>query len=229
MKAYKHRHSHIQRVCNDATISEGIVTMSMKIKNVYTLRPKNFPLVIFLWAVLAPYTCLDVYQPSNMCVDVCINIVWSSQTSICLLMRCVEMLVTQSWLFFFLFFFSPGSPIPWDSPGKNTGVGCHFLLQCMKVKNESEVAQSCPTQRPHGLQSTRLLHPWDFPGKSTGVGCHCLLCWLTLWDPMDCSLPGSTVAGIIQARILEWVAISFSRRSSWPRGQTRVSWVQADY
>ena len=60
---------------------------------------------------------------------------------------------------------------PWDSPGKNTGVGCHFLLQCMKVKSESEVAQS----RPHGLQPTRLLRPWDFPGKSTGVGCHCLL------------------------------------------------------
>ena len=39
----------------------------------------------------------------------------------------------------------PGSPSPWDSPGKNTGVGCHFLLQCMKVKDESEVAQSCPT------------------------------------------------------------------------------------
>ena len=39
----------------------------------------------------------------------------------------------------------PGSPRPWDSPGKNTGVGCHFLLQCMKVKNESEVVQSCPT------------------------------------------------------------------------------------
>ena len=36
-------------------------------------------------------------------------------------------------------------PRPWDSPGKNTGVGCHFLLQCMKVKNESEVAQSCST------------------------------------------------------------------------------------
>ena len=34
---------------------------------------------------------------------------------------------------------------PWDSPGKNTGVGCHFLLQCMKVKSESEIAQSCPT------------------------------------------------------------------------------------
>ena len=39
----------------------------------------------------------------------------------------------------------PGSPVPWDSPGKNTGVGCHFLLQCMKVKSESEVTQSCPT------------------------------------------------------------------------------------
>ena len=62
---------------------------------------------------------------------------------------------------------------PWDSPRKNTGVGCHFLLQCMKVKSESEVAQSCPTSRPHGLQPTRLLRPWDFPGKSTGVGCHC--------------------------------------------------------
>ena len=36
-------------------------------------------------------------------------------------------------------------PCPWDSPGKNTGVGCHFLLQCMKVKSESEVAESCPT------------------------------------------------------------------------------------
>ena len=61
-------------------------------------------------------------------------------------------------------------PRPWDSPGKNTGVGCHFLLQCMKVKSESEVVQSCLTLRPHGLQPTRFHHPWDFPGKSTGVG-----------------------------------------------------------
>ena len=67
---------------------------------------------------------------------------------------------------------------PWDSPGKNTGVGCHFLLQCMKVKSEkwkwsrSVVSDSA---WPHGLQPTRLLHPWDFPGKGTGVGCHCLL------------------------------------------------------
>ena len=39
----------------------------------------------------------------------------------------------------------PGSPVPGILPGKNTGVGCHFLLQCMKVKSESEVAQLCPT------------------------------------------------------------------------------------
>ena len=67
-------------------------------------------------------------------------------------------------------------PRPWDSPGKNTGVGCHFLLQCMKVKSESEVAQLCLTRRDPMDCSlpTRLLHPWDFPGKSTGVGCHCL-------------------------------------------------------
>ena len=69
-------------------------------------------------------------------------------------------------------------PRPWDSLGKNTGVGCHFLLQCMKVKSESEVAQSCPT----------------------------------VSDPMDCSLPGSSIHGIFQARVLEWVAIAFSFR-----------------
>ena len=52
----------------------------------------------------------------------------------------------------------------------------------------------------------------------------CSLC-LTLWDPMDCSLPGSSVQGILQARILKWVAISFSRESSQPRNQTRVSCI----
>ena len=72
----------------------------------------------------------------------------------------------------------PGSPRPWDSPGKNTGVGCHFLLQCMTVKSESRVRLLS-----HGLQPTRLLHPWDFPGKSTGVGCHCLLCLASLGCP----------------------------------------------
>ena len=69
-------------------------------------------------------------------------------------------------------------PRPWDSPGKNTGVGCHFLLQCLKGKSESEVAQSC----------------------------------LTPSDPMDSSLPGPSIHGIFQARVLEWVAIAFSQQ-----------------
>ena len=53
----------------------------------------------------------------------------------------------------------PSSPVPGDSPGKNTGVGCHFLLQCMKVKSENEVTQSCPTQRPHGLHAAYQAPP----------------------------------------------------------------------
>ena len=59
-------------------------------------------------------------------------------------------------------------PRPWDSPGKNTRVGCHFLLQCMKIKSESEVAQLCPTlsdpmdcsppgSSVHGIFQTRVL------------------------------------------------------------------------
>ena len=71
-------------------------------------------------------------------------------------------------------------PRPWDSPGKSAGVGCHFLLQCMKVKSESEVALSCPT----------------------------------LSDPMDCSLPGSSIHGIFQARVLEWGAIAFKNKGT---------------
>ena len=47
----------------------------------------------------------------------------------------------------------------------------------------------------------------------------------TLWDPMDCSPPGSSVHGIFQARMLEWVAVSFSREASWPRDQTCVSYI----
>ena len=65
---------------------------------------------------------------------------------------------------------------PWDSPGKNTGVGCHFLLQCMKVKCESEVAQSFPTLRnPMDCSPPGSSIHGIFPGKGTGVGCHCLL------------------------------------------------------
>ena len=66
-------------------------------------------------------------------------------------------------------------PRPWDSPGKNTGVGCRFLLQCMKVKSEREVAQSCLTLATPWTAASRLPRPWDFPGKSTGVGCLVLI------------------------------------------------------
>ena len=102
--------------------------------------------------------------------------VFSSESAVCI-----------RWLKYWSFSFSI-SP----SPGKNTGVGCHFLLQRMKMKSESEVAQSCPT----------------------------------LWDPMDFSLSGSSVHGIFQARVLEWVAILIlSHVNSWnlgtgPEGQS---------
>ena len=65
---------------------------------------------------------------------------------------------------------------PWDSPGKNTGVGCHFLLQCMKGKSEREVAQSCRTlsdPMDYSLPGSSI--HGIFQAKSTGVGCHCLL------------------------------------------------------
>ena len=69
-------------------------------------------------------------------------------------------------------------PRPWDSPGKNTGVGCHFLLQCMKVKSQSEVAQSCPTlsdpmncsppgSSVHGICQARVLE-WGATAFSSG-------------------------------------------------------------
>ena len=67
----------------------------------------------------------------------------------------------------------PGSSVPGILQAR-TGVGCHFLLQCMKVKSESEVTQSCPTLHDPMDCSPPGLRPWDFPGKSTGVGCHCL-------------------------------------------------------
>ena len=79
-------------------------------------------------------------------------------------------------------------PHPWDSLGKNTGMSCHFLLQCMKVKSESEVTQLCPT----------------------------------LSDPMDCSLPGSSIHGIFQARVLEWGAIAFSTWTLFQEIQRRM-------
>ena len=110
-------------------------------------------------------------------------------------------------------------PRPWDSPGKNTGVGCHFLLQCMKVKSESEVAQSCPTlSNPtdcrlpgssiHGIFQARVLEWGAIALGDAAAAAKSLQLCLTLSDPVDCSLPGSSIHGIFQARVLEWGAIS---------------------
>ena len=119
-------------------------------------------------------------------------------------------------------------PCPWDSLGKNTGVGCHFLLQCMKVKSESEVVQSCPTlvtprtaahQAPPSMGLSRQEH-WSglpFPSSKGTIerkkvkSLSCVRLFES--NPMDCCPPGSSVHGTLQARILEWVAISFSQRS----------------
>ena len=70
----------------------------------------------------------------------------------------------------------------------------------------------------------------DFPSqpytaKAIDPLCVCVLIWVRLWDPMDCSLPDSSVHGILQAKILKWVAISSSSGSSWPRGHNTVSCV----
>ena len=91
-------------------------------------------------------------------------------------------------------------PHPWDSPGKNTGVGCHFLLQCMKVKSEREVAQSCPT----------------------------------LSNPVDYSLPGSSIHGFSRQEywsgvplpslnMLSRLVITFLPRSK----SLLISWLQS--
>ena len=81
-------------------------------------------------------------------------------------------------------------PHPWDSPGKNTGVGCHFLPQCMKVKSNSEVTSVVSDSvRPQGRQPTRVLCPWDSPGKNTGVGCHFLLQGIFLTQRSNQGLP----------------------------------------
>ena len=142
-------------------------------------------------------------------------------------------------------------PYPWDSPGKNTGVGCHFLLQCMKVKSESEVAQLCPTlsdlidcslpgSSVHEIFQAVVLEwiaisfsrrgssqPRDWThiciagvsfiaGRFFAAEPPVLVTqsYPTLFDPMDCSPPGFSVYEILQARILEWVVMPFSRGSS---------------
>ena len=126
---------------------------------------------------------------------------------------------------------------PWNSPGKNTGAGCHC-----QVDPTSGVLPD-PGIKPESLESPALAgrflplcHLGNFPLVSNFLHDICLDYNIvkesevtqscpTLCDPMDCCLPGSSVHGIVQARILEWVAISFSKGSSQPRAQTWVSHI----
>ena len=113
---------------------------------------------------------------------------------------------------------------PWDSPGKNTGGGCHALLQGI-----------FPTQGSNpGL--LRLFHwqadsiPQAPPGKPIYTHVCICVCWgthscLTLCDPMDYSPPGSSVHGIHHSRILEWVAMPSFRGAFRPRDQIHVSCI----
>ena len=154
----------------------------------------------------------------------------------------------------------------WTSPGKNTGVGCHFLLQgIFPSKGSKPCLSHCKQILYHLSHEEALLaivnkliwascflvflpmkcgwylsHKEDIGfckllGMMTVHGTWsilnvwlcasvCLLC-LTLCDPMDCSLPGSSVHGIVWARLLEWLATSHSRGSSRPRDWDDVSCI----
>ena len=126
-------------------------------------------------------------------------------------------------------------PCLWDSPGKNTGVGCHFLPQCMKVKSEREVAQSHPTLSDpmdcslpgfsiHGLSRQEYWSGVPLPSPTIApAAAKSLQSCPTLCNPIDSSPPGFPIPGILQARTLERVAISFSSGFSRPRDRTQVS------
>ena len=125
----------------------------------------------------------------------------------------------------------PGSPIPGDSPGKNTGVGCHFLLQCLKVKSESVVAQSCPTLRDpmdwslpgssaHGIFQSRVLE-WG----AIAFSVHSLSCvqlFMTPWTVM----PGASMRSSARGKSHEEGGLAYTKVGSSlrsPPGNSRAS------
>ena len=139
---------------------------------------------------------------------------------------------------------------PWNSPGQNTRVGSLSLLQGVFPTQGSNpglphcrsiLSQLSHKGSPHGLRvkfkftNRTPKPPWAGPARVSSVfPCLCSPCksesevtqsCLTLCDPMDYSLPGSSVHGVFLARILQWVAIFFSRGSSPPRDRTRVSCI----
>ena len=117
----------------------------------------------------------------------------------------------------------PGSSVQWNSPGKNTGVDCHVLLQDIFLNSQFQcylgnlILGSSPV--PFFLVS--LFPVWHSIFTSVLVTQLCL----TLCNPTDCSLPDSSVHGILQIRIMEWVAIAFSRVFSLSMDRTWVSCI----
>ena len=122
-------------------------------------------------------------------------------------------------------------PCPWDSPGKNTGVGCHFLLQCMKVKSESEGAQSCLTLRDpmdcsppgssvHGIFQARVLE-WGaitFSGMVLYLDANPLVSFGS-WHVMQRSChslqPGSDLLPGLWCSFLKVILYKWTWKPSW--------------
>ena len=106
---------------------------------------------------------------------------------------------------------------PWDFPGKSTEVGCQFLLHFI-TETQANINVLYSFLGPQTIFCL-MNEEWKWSESEVTQSCP------TLCDPTDRSLPGFSVHGIFQARVLEWVAISFSGGSSWPRDQTRVSHI----
>ena len=138
---------------------------------------------------------------------------------------------------------------PWDSPGKNIGVGCHFLLQgIFPTQGSNPIGRRIPeentTTKNIRRQTVLKKGLWlkSLPKRNTLFR---LLCdskinknsvkaliaqpYPAFCDPMDCRLPGFIVHGILLVRILEWVAIPFSRGSSQSRDRTWVSSTEGTF
>ena len=118
---------------------------------------------------------------------------------------------------------------PWESSGQNTGVGCHALLQGIfrtQGLNPGLPNPGIGPRSPAWHADSYCLSHQGKP-KNTGVGGGGLVAKScpTLCNSMNCSPPGSSVHEILQARILEWVAIPFSRGSSQHRNQTWISCI----
>ena len=110
---------------------------------------------------------------------------------------------------------------PWASPGNNTGMGFHLLLQGNLPHPWFKLMSLMSPALAGRFSTTRA----TWKNFSLRLKLACAQSCPTLCDSMDCSLPGSSVPGIFQARILEWVAISYSQESSWPRDLTRISCI----